>query len=320
MRYLTTTGTATHRRTRPARRHAAFRTYAAAVTAAAAILTSSAHADEAAPRLRVIVPTAFAYSVHDIVRSFTARTGIPVAVHVATAGNIPANVRDNAHDAPKSDGVKQMVANTGAAASSAEVTAQAASAGKARHNGSVRKGAPTPYDVVIASAADTTQMTGQGLLAADSRTMLPKIGIGMAVPKGHAIPDIHDVNALRDALLSAHTVVFEDPAMGGPSGANVVKLFDRLGIADQMKSRSRMIPPDDIRHALTHSGADLAIEEARLLRDAPDMQYVGDLPGTVQYFTRYAAAVTTRSPHKTEARALLSFIASGLSPHVQVDP
>lgn len=232
-------------------------------------------------RLRIIVPTAYAYAVHDIANTFTAHTGMHVVVHVTTAGNAAGSLRERGTDTP--------------------ARAQ-------------------PFDIVIATQADIGQMTGQGLLAAQTNTPLPKVGIGLAVPAGRAIPNIATVDALRRTLLSAHTVVFEDPALGGPSGANVVKLFDRLGVADRMKSRSKMVPAEDIRHALTHSHADLVIEESRLLRDAPGVQYVGPLPTSVQYFTRYAGAVTERSTHPTAARALLSFIAAGLSPQLQIDP
>jgi molybdate transport system substrate-binding protein len=256
-----------------------------AASAPVAPAASGSHANTAAQgadvRLRIIVPTAYAYAVHDIANTFTAHTGMHVVVHVTTAGN---------------------------------------AAGSLRERGTDTSARAQPFDIVIATQADIGQMTGQGLLAAQTNTPLPKVGIGLAVPAGRAIPNIATVDALRRTLLSAHTVVFEDPALGGPSGANVVKLFDRLGVADRMKSRSKMVPAEDIRHALTHSHADLVIEESRLLRDAPGVQYVGPLPTSVQYFTRYAGAVTERSTHPTAARALLSFIAAGLSPQLQIDP
>ncbi|WP_347555315.1 substrate-binding domain-containing protein [Robbsia sp. KACC 23696] len=247
------------------------------------------------PRLRVVVPTAYAYAIRDVARTFTAHTGLPVTVHVTTAGNAPASVREGSSE-----------------------PADAGQAGSASHGPHASQ--THAFDIVIATEADIAQMLGQGLIAPHSGTALPKVGIGLAVPKGQAIPDIRTIAALRRTLLAAHTVVFEDPAMGGPSGANVVKLFDRLGVADRMKSRSKMVPADDIRHALTHAHADLVIEEARLLRDAPGVQYVGELPAGVQYFTRYAGAVTARSTHPTESRALLSFIAAGLSPQLQRSP
>ena len=280
------------------------------------------------PRLRVVVPTAYAYAVRDIARTFTAHTGLPVTVHVTTAGNAAGSVREglsepaDAEEAVGASDHSRPSAQSARSGSAGDAHAPALTSAPRRRTGSHDALATQnhAFDIVIATEADIAQMVGQGLIAPHSGTTLPKVGIGLAVPKGQAIPDIRTIAALRRTLLAARTVVFEDPAMGGPSGANVVKLFDRLGVADRMKSRSKMVPADDIRHALTHAHADLVIEEARLLRDAPGVQYVGELPAGVQYFTRYAGAVTARSTHPTESRALLSFIAAGLSPQLQRNP
>ena len=52
------------------------------------------------------------------------------------------------------------------------------------------------------------------------------------------------MDALKRTLLASKSVVYADPAKGGLSGVYFARVLDRLGIADQMKPKTVLVPGD----------------------------------------------------------------------------
>ncbi len=74
---------------------------------------------------------------------------------------------------------------------------------------------------------------------ADSSVDLVKSPIAVAVKSGTPKPDISTPDALKRALLAVKTIAYSDSA----SGVYVsTEMFDKLGIADEMKDKARKIP------------------------------------------------------------------------------
>jgi molybdate transport system substrate-binding protein len=92
--------------------------------------------------------------------------------------------------------------------------------------------------VVILPRQGINRLVGPGTARSTSVTVLARAGIGLAVCKGALKPDIATPQALKHALLEAKSVTYLDPAGGGTSGVHFVKVLDRLGIADEMKSKT----------------------------------------------------------------------------------
>src|SRR5256885_10257898 len=98
-------------------------------------------------------------------------------------------------------------------------------------------------DVLIMVGPALGEVVKQGKVMADSRVDLARSGIGMVVRKGAPKPDISTVGALKRTLLAAKSIAYSDSA----SGAYIsTEMFQRLGIADQVKSKSRMIPAEPV--------------------------------------------------------------------------
>ena len=62
--------------------------------------------------------------------------------------------------------------------------------------------------------------------------------IGVAVRDGAAVPDISTVDALKARLMSAKSVAWIDPKVGGAGGAAIVGLLQKMGIADEVMKKS----------------------------------------------------------------------------------
>jgi molybdate transport system substrate-binding protein len=98
-------------------------------------------------------------------------------------------------------------------------------------------------DVVIMAAPALDDLIKQGKVRADSRVELVQSKMGMAVKAGAPKPDISTVDALKRTLLAAKSIAYSDSASGVYLST---ELFPKLGIADQIKNKSRKIEADPV--------------------------------------------------------------------------
>jgi len=89
------------------------------------------------------------------------------------------------------------------------------------------------YDLLIMSSQSIDELAKTGKVMAGSRTDIAKSGVGVAVGKGKPKPDISSVDALKKTLLAAKSIGYST----GPSGIYVVSMFQKMGIADEIKSK-----------------------------------------------------------------------------------
>ena len=98
-------------------------------------------------------------------------------------------------------------------------------------------------DVVIIPQQGIDDLVKDGKAVAGNVTVLARAGIVVAVRKGAPKPDISSPDALKRTLLAAKSISYVDPASGGASGIHFVKVLDRLGIANEMKSKTAFPNP-----------------------------------------------------------------------------
>ena len=83
-----------------------------------------------------------------------------------------------------------------------------------------------------------------GKAAAGNVTVIARSGVGVAVRKGALKPDISSPEALKRTLLAAKSITYGNPAWNSPGGSHFAKVLDRLGIANEMKSKTVFLPKD----------------------------------------------------------------------------
>ena len=138
------------------------------------------------------------------------------------------------------------------------------------------------------------RLVGPGTARSTSVTVLARAGIGLAVRKGALKPDIATPQALKHALLEAKSVTYLDPAGGGTSGVHFVKVLDRLGIADEMKSKTVLHANAHAARILIANGqAGIGVNLIQELMSLPDIEVIGPLPDGLQNMTIYAAVIVT---------------------------
>jgi len=97
-------------------------------------------------------------------------------------------------------------------------------------------------DVIILSRPVMDELDKQQKFASGSMTNVAGTPVALAIRAGSPKPDISTVEALKRTLLDAKSIVYADPAKGGASGVYFAHVLNRLGIADQLKSKTILVP------------------------------------------------------------------------------
>jgi molybdate transport system substrate-binding protein len=152
---------------------------------------------------------------------------------------------------------------------------------------------------------DVDTFIAQGKVVSGSRVDLMKSGVGVAVRAGASKPDIRSAEALRKTLIDARSIAYST----GPSGVYVAKLFERMGIAEQVKSKVMTAKTGERVGTLVARGeAEIGFQQVSELIHDSGIQYLGPLPGDLQSITVYSAGIHSQGGQPAAAKALVDFI------------
>jgi len=165
-------------------------------------------------------------------------------------------------------------------------------------------------DVVICGDAALKDIAGQGKIAAGTSRPVARCSVGLGVIAGAPKPEIGSVESFKRALLAAKSVAYTQE---GASGIHFAGLIERLGIAEEMKTRSVRQPGGLVGELLVAGKAELAVQQIPELLAVPGVELVGPLPQAIQATTQSAAAIFASSPRQDAARAFLDFLGSPAS-------
>jgi molybdate transport system substrate-binding protein len=162
-------------------------------------------------------------------------------------------------------------------------------------------------DVVIMAAPALDDLIKQGKVRADSRVELVQSKIGMAVKAGAPRPDISTVEALKKTLLAAKSVAYSDSASGVYLST---ELFPKLGIADQIKAKSKKIEADPVGGVVATGEFEIGFQQISELRPVKGIDIVGELPPGAQRITVFAAGIPVTAKNPEAAKSLIQWLAS----------
>jgi molybdate transport system substrate-binding protein len=168
-----------------------------------------------------------------------------------------------------------------------------------------RMAAGEVFDLVISSSGSLADLIKQGHIVAGSSVDLAKTGIGIGVRKGARRPDVASGDALKRAILAAGSIGLST----GPSGVYLEKLFDRLGIAEAVKAKTRQIPSGGTVATLIANGdVELGFQQISEVAYADGVDYVGPLPSELQLISVFTAGIHTKAAHPEAAAELVKFL------------
>src|SRR5258706_9412661 len=161
------------------------------------------------------------------------------------------------------------------------------------------------FDLAILTASALDDLIKQGKLAAPTRTDIAKSGVGVAIRKGAPRPDLTTADAFKRTLLAAKSVAFVG---SGASGAEVRKIFERFGIADEMKAKTKLLSGISAAAAVAKGEAELGFSQVSEIMGIEGAELAGPLPPEVQVLTIFPPAVGTGAREPGAAQALIKFL------------
>ena len=131
--------------------------------------------------------------------------------------------------------------------------------------------------------------------------------IGMSVRKGTPKPDISTVDALKQTLLNAKSIAYSASASGTYLST---ELFQRLGVADQVKDKAKKIYSERVGAVVLRGEAEIGFQQVSELLPFKELDYVGALPDEVQQRVFFSAGLATGAKEPEAARHLIRYLAA----------
>jgi molybdate transport system substrate-binding protein len=161
-----------------------------------------------------------------------------------------------------------------------------------------------PFDVVILASDAVDRLIAAGHVAG-ARVDLVRSPVAIAVRSGAPRPDVSSENAVRRAVLAARHISYST----GPSGVHLARLFERWGIAQDIKQRIVQAPPGvPVGSLVARGDVELGFQQLSELMHLEGIDVLGTLPEEIQYITLFSAGLCASSRQAPTVRAMLDFM------------
>lgn len=162
------------------------------------------------------------------------------------------------------------------------------------------------FDVSILTAATTDALIKQGKIA--RRVDIARSNIGLGVRAGTPKPDVSSAEAVKRTLLAVKSFARNE---GAESGKHMLAVFDRLGIAEQMKAKTKAMPVNTgyVAELVVRGEADLVAQQMPELKAVAGIEAV-PLPPELQLIIVFAAGVSPALGAPDAVNALVRFLSS----------
>ena len=161
-------------------------------------------------------------------------------------------------------------------------------------------------DIILVSAPGMDALEKEHLVVPGTRVDLASAAIGISVRAGSPSPDLSSPEAFKKAMLAARSISVVDPKAGGTSGIYLDGLFQRMGIADEVKKKTVYgMQGSQVAAAVADGKAELGLTFISEMMPNKGVKIAGPMPAAIQNATNYAVAIPVGSPNPDAARAFV---------------
>jgi molybdate transport system substrate-binding protein len=161
------------------------------------------------------------------------------------------------------------------------------------------------FDLAVVPREVFKDAAAQSQLMPGPTTDIARVGLGVAIRSGAPKPDISSPEALKQTLLKAQSVA-TIPASA--AGAQVLRLFERLGISEAMKAKTKAQPgPAQVVQAVANGEAELGVFLANVLT-APGLDLLGPFPAELQQEVIFTAGIAAKTNQVDPAKTFITYL------------
>ncbi|MGE5640374.1 MAG: substrate-binding domain-containing protein [Clostridia bacterium] len=164
-------------------------------------------------------------------------------------------------------------------------------------------------DLAIVLPPAWERLRHEGRIDAGARTIVGKVGLGAFVRRGARKPDLGTTQAFKEAILNARAIAVRDPSQRSPVGTYMLKVFERLELADAIKGRLVLTahPPYE---EVIRGDADIGFSTLAEIAAEPRVELAGPLPTEIQTYNVFTTAIPLGRPRSAATGEFLHFLAS----------
>jgi len=149
-----------------------------------------------------------------------------------------------------------------------------------------------------------------GNIVSGSATVIARLRLALAVPKGAPKPDISTAEAVKRTLLNAKSILSVDPTQGSVGGIALATL-DKLGITEQVKPKIKWVQTGIIvQDSVAKGEAEIALGPYLSDMRNPGLDVVGALPPEASTPVDITGFLSTSVKDPKAAKALLDYLSS----------
>jgi len=161
------------------------------------------------------------------------------------------------------------------------------------------------FDIAILPRPELDELVEIAKIASGSAVDVARSAVGLAVRAGAAKPDIGTVASFKRALRDARSIAYSD----GPSGAYIGALLQQLGLAEEMKPKTKLTSRP-VAELLAEGEAEVGMQQIVAILPVRGAELVGPLPSELQNVIVYSAGISTAAQKPGTARSFIEFMRS----------
>jgi len=162
-----------------------------------------------------------------------------------------------------------------------------------------------PFDVTLGTGPLLGELINQGKVGG-TRVDIARSGIGVFGRTSAPKPDLQSADAFKRAMLETKSITYTKDT---PAASYLPTLFERLGIGEQMKAKTRLgAAPGETVESVASGQVELGFAVLSAFEPVADIQLLAPLPAELQNYTVYAGGVGAAAKEAAAGKALLDFL------------